>query len=142
VIADLEALARLERACFAEAWDRESLAAWLEPPRGRAFVATAAEREPIGYALFLLAPAECELLRVAVSPSARRRGVARRLLASALDELAAAGHRRCHLEVRSGNSAAIALYRSLGFLAGAVRARYYADGEDAARYSRAAPESD
>jgi ribosomal protein S18 acetylase RimI-like enzyme len=35
------------------------------------------------------------------------------------------------LEVRRKNKGAIALYRALGFFAMGVRARYYADDEDA-----------
>jgi ribosomal protein S18 acetylase RimI-like enzyme len=138
---DVDALARLERDCFDDAWSRESLAVWLEPGRGRAWLATLAGR-PVGYALFLLAPGECELLRIGVAPPARRRSVARRLLAAALDRLADGGRATCHLEVRADNAAAIALYRSLGFAPGPLRARYYADGGDALRFARAAPARD
>ncbi|HEY8090996.1 MAG TPA: ribosomal protein S18-alanine N-acetyltransferase [Polyangiaceae bacterium] len=74
---------------------------------------------------------ELHVLNVATRPDARRRGLGRALM----DEVV--GYARQHhlrhvlLEVRRSNAAAIALYRSTGFYAMSIRARYYADGEDA-----------
>jgi len=73
------------------------------------------------------APGEREILNLAVEPSERRRGVARRLLERALDSAASSDESTWFLEVRESNSAAIALYRSLGFRLVGVRKEYYND---------------
>jgi [ribosomal protein S18]-alanine N-acetyltransferase len=69
------------------------------------------------------APGEREILNLAVSPAARRRGVARQLLNQEL----AQGVGQWFLEVRESNSAAIGLYQSLGFQAVGRRENYYHD---------------
>lgn len=151
VVADVDRLVALEAVSFGQPWDAASLAASLELGRGAGWVieasgeplpgaeawtrtadAPVAQRpEVCGYALFLLLPGEAELLRVAVVPERRGRGLARRLLEVALGELAAGGRPRCFLEVRAANRAAVSLYERLGFRLSGRRNRYYADGEDA-----------
>ena len=78
-----------------------------------------------GFALLRCLPPECELLRIAVHPGARRRGVAARLLTFALAECVDAGCDQCFLEVRASNQAALGLYAALGFQADGRRAHYY-----------------
>jgi ribosomal-protein-alanine N-acetyltransferase len=129
---DLEALARLEAVCFADPWQAADLAPWLNPERGAVRIAqrVGADR-PVGAAVFALLPGEAELLRVAVEPALRRQGVARELLLAALAELVRGGRPDCFLEVRAGNTAALALYERLAFHTVALRRHYYPDGEDA-----------
>ncbi len=74
------------------------------------------------------APDELEILNLAVAPNARRQGVGRVLVAEALRDIRG----RCFLEVRESNTAAIALYRSVGFGELAVRPEYYDDPVEAA----------
>ena len=50
-----------------------------------------------------------------VKPDARRRGLARALVADACRELAAEGVQRVHLTVRADAPCAVDLYRSVGF---------------------------
>ena len=64
---------------------------------------------------------ENEILNLAVDPAARRRGVARRLLQTAL----AREKSRWFLEVRESNRAAIELYLTMGFVQYGRRATYY-----------------
>ena len=52
---------------------------------------------------------------VAVSPQHRKKGLAKSLIAATLSNLSARGFKRCSLEVRRGNTAAINLYHSIGF---------------------------
>lgn len=68
---------------------------------------------------------EATLLALAVDPGHRRRGVGGALLGKTLGALAGAGLRRCLLEVRASNTAAIALYRHQGFLEDGRRRGYY-----------------
>lgn len=88
--------------------------------------------EAIGFALVWRAADELHLTDLGVTPGARRRGVARRLLQSLCQEGRELGARVMLLEVRASNAAALALYGSCGFEELDRRARYYADtGEDA-----------
>ena len=140
--ADLETLVDIEAACFGSPWPTASLAAELchdnsllvlaELPAGGG-----GEILPAGYAAYRTAAGEAELLRLAVVPAARRRGIATALVAAGDDALADAGAEVCYLEVRAGNRAARAFYEKAGFHAIGVRPRYYADGDDAHLLARA-----
>ena len=89
----------------------------------------------LGYLLFWHVVDELHLLNVAVAIPCRRRGIGRALMQDLL------GYARSHevvgilLEVRASNAGAIAMYEALGFERFNVRARYYADGEDAVEMS-------
>jgi [ribosomal protein S18]-alanine N-acetyltransferase len=67
---------------------------------------------------------ENEVLNLAVDPVARRRGVAKALLAQAFGAIPGCWF----LEVRESNAVAIGLYQSLGFVAAGTRPGYYSDG--------------
>jgi [ribosomal protein S18]-alanine N-acetyltransferase len=74
-------------------------------------------------------PFEYEVHTVGVDPAYQGRGIGRRLLDELLNFAAGAV---VHLEVRTDNDAAIALYRSVGFTQVGLRKRYYrVSGADA-----------
>lgn len=128
--ADLAAIAALERACSPAPWSEASVAAELARPGA---VALAANRggTVAGFALFLVAGDEAELLRIAVDPAERLRGVARRLAAAGLRRLRDRGVSACHLELRADDPGALRFYRTLGFELAGRRRRYYRDRCDA-----------
>ena len=78
---------------------------------------------------------ELHVLNVVTRADRRRRGIGRALLDTALAYAQEKHAKLVLLEVRRSNSAAIALYRKVGFHATRVRARYYADDEDAVEMS-------
>jgi ribosomal-protein-alanine N-acetyltransferase len=130
--ADLDAIARLEEASFTDAWPPDMLACELSHPRAVLLVASRGEAEPpVGYAAFRHAAGEAELLRLAVLPGERRRGVARALVAEGLERLVREGVQVCFLEVRLNNEPAVKLYERLGFARVGRRRGYYRDGSDA-----------
>jgi ribosomal-protein-alanine N-acetyltransferase len=130
--ADLDAIAGLEAAAFHDPWPREMLAYELCNPFSVLLMAGVSPAGPPGaYAAFRHAAGEAELLRVAVHPEARRRGLARALLLAGFERLRQAGVQVCFLEVRVENKPAIALYESLGFSWVGLRRAYYQDGADA-----------
>jgi ribosomal-protein-alanine N-acetyltransferase len=67
-------------------------------------------------------PFEYEIHTIGVDPAYQGRGIGRRMLDELLN-IAAGGV--VHLEVRTDNAAAIALYRSVGFTEVGLRRRYY-----------------
>jgi [ribosomal protein S18]-alanine N-acetyltransferase len=74
---------------------------------------------------------ELHVLNVTTRVDRRRRGIGRALMETAVAYGRAKRVRHVLLEARRSNHAALALYRSLGFFATGVRARYYPDDEDA-----------
>jgi putative acetyltransferase len=61
------------------------------------------------------ADATCELRKMYFQPEARGHGLGHTMLALLLDEMRAAGYRRCYLETTSRMQAAQHLYRAYGF---------------------------
>lgn len=140
---DLDALATLEAACFGDAaWSRRLIAEELEASTALVLVAEAEGRatiEPpdlsragaLAYACFRRTAGESELLRIATSPAARRRGIAVALIRTGLERLRIEGIGTCFLEVADKNAPAFALYRRLGFREIGRRPGYYERRSDA-----------
>lgn len=130
---DLDAITELEQAAFQDFWPREMLAYEIEHPQSVLLLASLGGR-PVGYAAFRHAAGEAELLRLAVRPEERRRGVARALVSEGFERLGEEDVQFCFLEVRQDNAPAIALYERLGFARNGRRRGYYRDGTDALIY--------
>ncbi len=121
---DLDVIAALHAACFAKAWDRQSIAALLAMPGAFGLLAEDTV-VPTGFLMARVTADEAEILSLAVAGPARRSGRGTRLLEAGLARMAGAGARRVHLEVAEDNSAAIAFYRALEFRPVGRRAGYY-----------------
>lgn len=139
--ADLEALLRLERACFAKPWSREQLqsllAAYPNPEISEEFAYLAFDADyACGYCGWQKVLDEATLLSIAVLPSYRRQGLAERLFAQGQNLLLKAGVRRLLLEVSVRNEAALALYEKLGFHYDGRVKNYYGVGDDAKLMSK------
>ncbi|MEZ5660212.1 MAG: ribosomal protein S18-alanine N-acetyltransferase [Burkholderiaceae bacterium] len=81
--------------------------------------------EPIGYTLIMHVLDECHLLNLSVARDWQRRGIGRQMLGWLLAHVAARGAIGMFLEVRPSNSAALALYESMGFMRIGLRRDYY-----------------
>ena len=68
---------------------------------------------------------ETDMMNVAVSAQARRRGIAQALVEALVIQLKQRGSRCLSLEVRASNAPAIALYEKLGFRQVGRRPNYY-----------------
>jgi ribosomal protein S18 acetylase RimI-like enzyme len=135
---DLDALSRLEQECFET--DRLSRRQWR-------YMLTKAHAEVLveewdfgtaGYVLLLYSRATsvARLYSIAVSASARRLGVARRLVRAA--ELAARAQGRAYvrLEIRVDNGPSLGLFESLGYRRFGVYDDYYEDHAAALRLEK------
>jgi [ribosomal protein S18]-alanine N-acetyltransferase len=133
---DPHAIMAIDGACFADG--TVNIAAELERPWSQVWVAREENEssEPRAFLLAWLVVDELHVLSVATLPGFRRKGMARALLLRSIDFARERKVRILLLEVRRSNSAAIRLYRSLGFSAVTLRAEYYADNsEDAVEMS-------
>lgn len=133
---DLPALLRIERACFDDAWNEQSLAAELAAgDHHRAWLCEEQwpghEAAVVGSLLAWRLYEQCEINRVATLPALRGQGIGRLLVAACLEQCAAEGATQALLEVRADNDAAISLYRACHFQPTGRRKRYYRDGGDA-----------
>lgn len=98
----------------------------LEEQRGRA------ESRIVGFAAFRQVGDDGELLQIAVEIGERRCGIGSLLLGAITDYASKKALDSILLEVRSGNGAAIALYKKHGFEYVRIRKNYYsAPVEDA-----------
>lgn len=120
---DIPYVAALEAQIHAAPWTpgnfRDALAA--------GYSAQVGEREGriLAFGVMMLAPGEAQLLNLSVVPDARREGLGRELLSRFLQDAVRMGADQVFLEVRVGNTPAIALYEDAGFLRVARRASYY-----------------
>lgn len=108
---------------FGEAWTRSQVIGILAVPGVWLSIADVAGRAS-GFALTRGVLDEAELLLLAVSPTARRRGVGAALLRSVLADCVDRKIATLHLEVREGNDA-IRLYNNAGFFKVGERRDYY-----------------
>ncbi len=128
---DIEQVCEIEKNCFSDAWSmtgiQESLAqnhtillgAWLD---GRL----------LGYVIAYLSIDDCEIARIAVDETCRRRGVAFKLLEEVKNVCLKRQVERIMLDVRDSNEAAVRLYNKFGFTQDGIRKNFYAKpAEDA-----------
>lgn len=128
---DIEQVHEIEKNCFSDAWSvagiQESLAqnhtvllgAWLD---GRLS----------GYVIAYLSIDDCEVARIAVDETCRRKGVAFQLLEELKNICLKRQVERIILDVRTSNEAAVRLYSKFGFTPDGIRKNFYArPAEDA-----------
>jgi [ribosomal protein S18]-alanine N-acetyltransferase len=134
---DLTAIVRIERASFGrDAWEREYFADYLSAPEHCLFLVAEKAGNVVGYALAVDNQTRSELDSIAVAPSHRGSGIAVALMNRLAALLRRRGVLSMTLMVRLDNTAAIGLYRRLGFLRERRINGYYEDGAPAWRMRR------
>ncbi|MBN2808232.1 MAG: GNAT family N-acetyltransferase [Deltaproteobacteria bacterium] len=132
-IKDLPQILTIEQVSFSSPWSEASLAATLCDPLTLTLVGRFPGRTEVGaYSCCKIFAPEAELLKVAVSPQLRRRGMAWTLLRESLQGLRQAMVTTVHLEVSEKNLKAIALYEKMGFILSGRRPGYYDNNTNAA----------
>ena len=114
--ADCEKTGLLMKECFSVPWSVEGLKEMFH---------TAKEEEVIGYVGMKMVLDEADITNVAVLPSHRKKGIARKLLKQLLEEAKKQNLHRIYLEVRASNIAAVTLYEHAGFKEVGQRKNYY-----------------
>lgn len=125
---DAEPIAVLERALFGDtAWAEPVLREELTGPYRRYTVIERAG-EIVGYGGVLVVGGDGDVQTIALTESARGKGLGRALLNRLVSDAAEMGARQIFLEVRSDNPSAIHLYESTGFERIGTRQGYYQPG--------------
>lgn len=120
---DCAALAALARSAHSHPWTERQ---YLDSIRAghQCWLLTMPDGTAVACCVLMPLPDAFEVLDVAVSPQWRRRGIARALLEAIFEGLPESTE-TVLLEVRTGNTGARALYRSLGFREDGLRRNYY-----------------
>jgi ribosomal-protein-alanine N-acetyltransferase len=138
---DIEAIVRVETACFSSPWPRSLFVMdlgrsasrrFFGEPKGAIYVGIFSRGTLWGYGACRWEKEVLSVMRLAVLPEARRCGFASQLLLAMGVLGEEAGCRRVRLEVRESNDGARAFYRFWGFSVTGRQKGYYAEsGEDA-----------
>ena len=136
-------LAEIHADAFHRRWSAHDFSALLSDPsvfalalRLRGFLAG---KRTAGFVLVRFAADEAEILSIAVAARYRRRGYGRMLMEDVIRRLYREHIASLFLEVERANTAAVGLYRSLGFAVAGERRNYYSapkEGDGAALVMR------
>lgn len=121
---DAEALFEIERVSFSDPWTKDAFEDTLATDSTRYFLASCGDA-PAGYAGYISALDESDIINIAVLPKYRKMGLGDALLSVLLSDARQSGIKKTALEVRRSNAAAIALYKKHGFVAVGERRAYY-----------------
>lgn len=123
---EVDVISVLHSLCFHEPLQRSSIQDLLTNDRCFAFLGGCdKDGQPAGFIVCRVIGNESELLWLGVKPERQRRGWARVLMLSALDEASGRGAEAMVLEVAENNLRACCLYESLGFVIVGRRRGYY-----------------
>lgn len=122
---DVLQVTALEQECFSDAWSEKLVADLLDSSFDEAWVLVCPDETIAGYINIRFLAGEGELMRIAVKPEYRGRGLSKKLMDRMIRSAYEHEAPELTLEVRAGNEAAIGLYQSYGFVSEAVRKGYY-----------------
>ena len=123
---DLDGVVEVESESFTNPWTREMYASELRDGSVcRILVVRTHEHPVVGFCAFWLVCDEIHINNLAIRPGLRGRGLGTALVCEVLAQAQVLGARRATLEVRESNTAALRLYRRLGFCHSGTRRSYY-----------------
>jgi len=130
---DLDSVAEIEQQSIRPPWTRAAFAAELDKKTSRFWVLTDDETDKnvMAYAVISFPAEQAHLVTFAVHPDFRRAGLGTYLLRRLINYVMRKGGDSIVLEVRKGNTHAVHMYQSLGFIVIHTIPRFYSDGEDA-----------
>ena len=129
---DLQQVMAIEKEAFPDPWHISFFRKALHPRKKHTHLYVARlNNEVIGYIVLYINCGEAHIMNIAVATEYRRRGVAKYLLASALEIIQKEAADEVFLEVAVKNTAARQLYKKFGFEVYGIRKRYYPNGDDA-----------
>ncbi|HEY7989994.1 MAG TPA: GNAT family N-acetyltransferase [Stellaceae bacterium] len=126
VRSELGAVSKVHAECFpVDPWSVRDFMELLAIRGASGHLVASSEAGITAFILDLIGPDDAEILTIGVAPAARRRGLARVLIADLMKRARHKGARRLLLEVAADNHGAIALYNSVGFVLLGERPGYY-----------------
>lgn len=128
---DIDKVIDIEALCYGQHhWSKDSFLSELSNSLAKYFSVFNEEGELIAYAGCWQILEEAHVTNIAVTPKYRRNHIAEALLKTIIDNCYKNMVKFITLEVRAGNTAAIALYEKYGFKSLGVRKGYYQDNNE------------
>ncbi len=130
---DVGAVADIHTNSFSRGWSDGDIRRMISNPDYICLVAKqkgSPDKPCYGFLLMRTALDEAEIISIAIEKSARRRGVAQKLIEAGIWELRKSGIKKLFLEVDELNKAAVALYQRLSFKQIAERKGYYPSSDN------------
>jgi len=126
---DCEEIAKLEQRSFSCPWSQQAFLETIDKKDVFYLIAEKMEKsggkKRIGYIGVWQSFEEGDIVKIAVAPEERKKGIASLLLQEAVSAALLRGMTALTLEVRASNQAAIHLYEKAGFLSEGIRPGYY-----------------
>lgn len=119
---DYNAIKKIEDLCFDDAWSEHMIRSEMSNDFSHIYIAKNND-EIIGYIIYRELFEIAEIMRIAVLPEYRKHGLGMGLMKCMTDNLDTS--EQILLEVSADNSAAIALYKKIGFEELDIRPGYY-----------------
>ena len=121
---DVKHAAEIEKLCFVHPWSEQSIKDEMDKENS-VFLMAFEDENPMGYVGLSVVFDEGYMGNLAVIESYRRKGTGRALMNELLDQCQSLDLAFATLEVRSSNTPAVSLYKSLGFNEVGRRKNYY-----------------
>jgi ribosomal-protein-alanine N-acetyltransferase len=136
-LSDVDEIMNIELKSFTAPWSKNAYIEELLFNRAAMYYVIKNTEQVIAYGGMWSVAGEGHITNIAVDPAFRKFGVGKIMLKALLKFAKENELYRVFLELRESNTAAHALYTSLGFVEDGVRKKYYLDnGEDAILMSR------
>jgi [ribosomal protein S18]-alanine N-acetyltransferase len=119
-------ISALHKKLFSPGWDEAAINSLLEHPASTSLIAVTGDPKVIvGFVIGQLAADEAEILSIGCTPEWQRVGLGKMVVQGLVRAAKRGDAKRLFLEVAEDNTAARALYASLGFVESGRRKRYY-----------------
>jgi ribosomal-protein-alanine N-acetyltransferase len=124
---DIPAILIVQKECQLSPWDNNSYRKALKDPDFILYTAKIDEK-PIGFTAsrLIMSGNSCELLNIGVLPPHQKTAIGEELILQLFSDIEGRAD-RVFLEVRAGNTGAIAFYKKYGFYPIGMRKNYYSD---------------
>ena len=121
---DVAYVYEIEKDTFSDLWS-EGTYKNFKDGKGQSYYVAKIGGVVAAYCVIMQVLDECEILKIAVGKSYRRKGIGEKLLRTVMKKAGEKGSRLYYLEVRESNQPAINLYRKLGYTESGIREGYY-----------------
>lgn len=122
---DINQILEIENLSFLDPWTQRMYLSEIRERNDSYFVMAKLEDRIIGYGGFWLIVDEMHLVNLAVHPDFRRQGIGTQIMQHLLNLAKQLKVKRATLEVRASNVIAQRFYSKFGFIAIALRKKYY-----------------
>lgn len=127
---DIASVAEIEKDCFSKPWTLAMLTEEFNNPYFFCLVAET-DNKIAAYLNYHIISGQYHIANIAVESGHRRKGIASNLLKELLRNASSNNISGITLEVNANNTAAVNLYKKLGFKTSGIRKKYYDNTDDA-----------